>query len=187
MDNQNNINEVPNQTPVEPVKPAAPSLMRESIDENGNEQYALNNQGPDMADKAINAVEGIMNTKDHKSEFDSEEVKNYKTLAILSYIPIVAIIFAIMGKHKESKYLKFHVNQGLVLAILLVIVSIISTVLGIVFAFEAMIKNNIPIWVSFVSYFLYCVCFIAMMYGIINTANNNSRDIPLIGKIRILK
>ena len=164
-----------------------PNLMRESVDANGNTQYANTNQGEDIADKTINAVEGFMNTEDHKSEFSDEEVQKNKTMAILSYIPIVAIVFLIMGKHKESKYLKFHLNQGLSLAIAYVVVSVISSILGIVFAVEAMVRDSLPLWVSFVSYLLYCVCFIAMMYGIINTANNKSKEIPLIGKIKLLK
>lgn len=181
------VNETPVQEKTSPVQTPAPSLMRETVDANGNVIAPGTNSGPDMADKTINAVEGFMDTEDHKGEFNSEEVKKYKTKAILSYIPIVALYFVITKKYKESKYLQFHVNQGIVVTIITATVSIISTILGIIFATETMLKNSVPGWVSFLSYLLYCICFLAMVYGIVNTYNDSSKEIPILGGIKLLK
>ena len=136
-----------------PAPSPAPSLMRETVDQNGN---VVNTVNTDIADKTINAVEGFMDTEDHKSEFSIEEVKKYKTSAILSYIPIIAVIFLITGKQKQSKYLCFHMNQGLVITIITATVSIISTILGIIFKSDTMLKDSVPGWVSFISYIMYC-------------------------------
>jgi uncharacterized membrane protein len=167
-----------------PAPSPAPSLMRETVDQNGN---VVNTANPDIADKTINAVEGFMDTEDHKSEFSIEEVKKYKTSAILSYIPIIVVIFLITGKQKQSKYLCFHMNQGLVITIITATVSIISTILGIIFKSDTMLKDSVPGWVSFISYIMYCVCFLSSIYGIVNTYNDSSKEIPLIGKIKLLK
>ena len=164
-----------------------PSLMRESIDINGNVQYGTDNSEPDMADKTIQAVEGFMNTKDHIEEYSMEEVKQYKTLAIFSYVPIVSIILLIIGKQKKSEYLKFHINQGIVITIITATVSIISAILGTIFKVETMLQNNVPEWVGFISFFLYSICLIAMIYGIANTFNDKSKEIPIIGKIKLIK
>ena len=172
---------------VEPTPQVQPSLMRETIDEKGNAVYQGNNQGPDIADKTIKAVEEFMDTKDHKDEFDMQEVKKYRGFAVFSYIPITCLAFLIMGKQKESDYMKFHLNQGLVITIIVVTVSIISILWDLVFTKESMVKNSTPIWVSFLSFFLYSVCLIMMLYGIANTASNSSKEIPIIGQIKLLK
>ena len=215
MNNQNNINNTPMQTPLgepingstmsaqEPVAPiqapaapvsepiapveAKPSLMRESIDANGNSVYETNNQGPDMADKTIKAVEEFMNTADHKDEYDPQEIKQHRAFAVFSYIPITCLIFLIMGKHKQSNYMKFHLNQGLVITIIIATVSIITLILELIFTTDSMLKNNTPVWVSFLSFFLYSICLIMMLYGIANTASNSSKEIPIIGQIQLLK
>ena len=213
MDNQNlNNNEVPIQgsqninvvdtvnntvtqmgnTPVkeeEVVNQAqpAPSLMRESIDRNGNVVNSVNNQGPDIADKTIDAVEGFMDTVDHKKEFSEDEVKRYKTKAMVSYIPLISLIFILTNKTKQSSYLKFHANQGLVITIMWVIVCFIEGILSALFSSDSMLRNSTPGWVSFISYLLYCICFLATLYGIINTYNDSSKELPLVGKIKLLK
>jgi uncharacterized membrane protein len=165
----------------------APSLMRESVDNNGNVVSATNNQGPDMADKTINAVENFMNTEDHTSEYGADEVKKYKTSSMISYIPLVSLYFVVTSKFKESKYLHFHVNQGLVVTIGWVLSFFISEMLSALFTRDSMLLNNTPGWVSFISYILYCICFLATLFGIINTVNNSSKELPLIGKIKLLK
>ena len=211
MDNQdlNNINQTPmsepvvvdtrsrlgtqvSQTPqpveeVKPVEQPAPSLMRETIDAKGNVVSPGTNDGPDMADKTINAVEDFMNTEDHKGEFGEQEILKYKTSALLGYIPIVCLFFLIIGKYKESNYMKFHLNQALLITIGYAIVSVASTILGWLFASNTMLKDSVPGWVSFISYVAYCICFFAMMYGIITTYNNSSKELPIVGKIKLLK
>lgn len=164
-----------------------PNLMRESVDKDGNVINNNNNQEPDIADKTIDAVEGFINTCDHKKEFNSEEVKKYKTSAMICYIPVVPFYYILTNKLKQSNYLKFHVNQGLNVTILCGIVFFISSVLKVIFTTNSMLRDNTPGWVSFITYILYCISFLAIIFGIINTYNNSSKELPLIGKIKLLK
>ena len=141
----------------------------------------------DIADKTIDKVENFIDTKDHKSEFNGEDVKKYKTSAIISYIPIVCLYFIVTNKYKESNYLKFHVNQGLMLTIATVIISVIDKMVTAIFASNSLVLNSTPGIVSFILYALYFILVLAMFFGIINTANGLSKEIPIIGKIKLLK
>jgi len=180
LNNQNNTNEVQNEQ-------KAPSLMRETIDQNGNLVTASNNKGPDLADKTINAVENFMNTEDHSKEYTEEDVKKNKTKAMICYIPLVPLYFVVTSKFKSSTYLKFHANQGLVVTLGWIISFFVSKMLAALFTKDSMLLDNTPGWVSFTSYILYCICFFATLYGVINTVNGSSKELPLIGKLKLLK
>ena len=142
---------------------------------------------PDLADKTINAVESLVNTTDHQSEYTSEELKQYKTSAIISYIPFVSIILILIGKYKTSNYLKFHVNQGLILTIIDAIVIFITETITAIFRRDSLVLNSTPAIISFVCYTLYFILFLLVMFGIINTANGKSQELPIIGKFKLLK
>ncbi len=191
MDNQNlnndsSQNNVSNTNSTN-VNQNSVNLMRETVDQNGNVVNPTSNQQPDLADKTINAVENFMNTTDHKSEYNSEEVKKYKNQAMICYIPFVSLYFVLTSKYKSSGYLKFHTNQGLIVTIGWVLSFFISKILGSLFTGDSFLLNNTPGWVSFISYILYCVCFLLTLYGIINTVNDSSKEFPLIGKFKLLK
>ena len=97
-----------------------------------------------------------------------------KTTSWVSYLTWIGWIIAYCAGDKEGA--KFHLNQSLVL-------NIFST--GLVFASFILIFipiiGWIAIWAARVFFF---VCFIL---GIIAAANQEEKELPLIGKIRILK
>ena len=142
---------------------------------------------PDLADKTINAVENFVNTEDHKSEYNELEVKQNKTPSLLTYIPLVSLYYILSGKYKNSEYLKFHVNQGLNITILTVIVFFISETINMIFSRNSLVLNSTPVILSFIIYTLYFVIFLGILFGVINTSNGNSKELPLIGKIKLLK
>lgn len=141
----------------------------------------------DFADKTINAYDNLVDTKDHVSEYTKEEIDNYRGSALLSYIPFVSLYHLATGNYKKSEFLKFHMNEGLTLTILFVIVVIISRVLTIVFRRNSLIVNDIPMVVEAIIAILYFSCMMFMLFGLLNTANNKSKELPIIGKIRIIK
>ena len=92
-----------------------------------------------------------------------------KGISILCYFGILLLIPLLT--QPDSPFVKFHSNQGLVLLLLWV-------ALGVVAA--------IPIigWiVSAVGYVFSFVCFIM---GIINVCNGDTKELPLIGSIKLL-
>ena len=142
----------------------------------------------DLGDKTIRAVENFMNTEDHSEEFNKEDVKNYKTFAILCYVPLVVFYFIVIGRYKDNKYIHFHANQGLTITILWALSTMVSKVLTIVFSTnETFLVNSTPTWVSFVSFTLYCICFLSSLLAIVNTVNGVSKELPFLGQFKFLK
>ena len=95
-------------------------------------------------------------------------------LAYLFWLVLIPIFAA-----KDSKFARFHVNQGLVLAIAELILIILSNVLGWIPVVGTIIA--IITWVANIG------CFILAILGIINAVNGKAKELPLIGSFRIMK
>ncbi|MEL7655166.1 MAG: hypothetical protein AAGU75_04570 [Bacillota bacterium] len=112
--------------------------------------------------------------------FEEEDIKQNKTMAGLAYllffIPLIAC--------KDSKFGRFHANQGLLLLILSVLgyvsISIVTTILATItwrlFAFISLL------------YSLYGLFILALaIYGLVNGLNGKAKELPVIGKFRIIQ
>ena len=93
-----------------------------------------------------------------------------KVTSVFAYLGLIFWLIGFLAGDKEGA--KFHLNQGLVLAI----ASMILAVLVI-----------IPV----VGYILYCVGYVAWLVlaimGIVSAVKEEEKPLPLIGKIQILK
>jgi uncharacterized membrane protein len=114
-----------------------------------------------------------------------------KVMAILSYI--IFFIPLLTGDHKKSPFVKFHVNQGTVLAIVGIGYSIVSGIL------RAIVKAPVsvygystgvyytPGWLSTILWLISLPIAAACIYGIYNAATGKQKELPVIGKFRIIK
>ena len=85
---------------------------------------------------------------------------------------ICFMVFTCLKKAKEDEETKFHANQGLLLFIMEVI---------------AIIIGNVPHVGGFISLALWVIAIVFSIKGIVDINNNRQNEIPLIGKIKILK
>ena len=122
-------------------------------------------------------VAELNNTKDFTSEMDPQDIESNKVMGILAYLFWLVLIPIFAAK--DSKFARFHVNQGLVLAIAELILIILSNVLGWIPVVGTIIA--IITWVANIG------CFILAILGIINAVNGKAKELPLIGSFRILK
>lgn len=120
----------------------------------------------------------ITNTKDITSEFNINDIEDNKIISILSYINILVLV-PIFGA-KESKFARFHANQGLILFITGIILAIVASVIRIIPFLGELIS-----WILSILTGGYIVVF--MLLGIINTAMGKAKELPIIGKYRLLK
>ena len=117
------------------------------------------------------------NTADSTAEFDGEDIEKNKVFAVFAYLSWLVLIPILVAK--DSKFARFHANQGLVLAIAEIVC---LAVIGIL--------RKLPIigWVFGIVRGLFSlVCLIFVVIGIVNAASGKAKDLPLVGAFRILK
>ena len=99
---------------------------------------------------------------------DPADAASNKWMAVLSYLGILVLIPLFAAK--ESKFARFHVNQGLILLILSVVIYFIGKIPGL----------DSIVWLLNLAIFLFAVI------GIINAFKGETKELPLIGKFRII-
>ena len=123
----------------------------------------------------------LNNTADTTAEYTAEDINQNKTMAILAYFgPLVLIpIFAAKG----SKYARFHSNQGLVLFLALIAYNIIEGILSSILLAISWSLYFLPTILGLVS----IVFAVLAIIGIINASKGKAKELPVIGKIKLLK
>ena len=124
-----------------------------------------------------NFFQKLIDTPDTTDEYEEEDIQQNKTMGILAYLFWLVLIplFA----RKGSKYVRFHVNQGLILSICWTAVAIVCSILSM-----------IPYvgWLFAVIEYILSLAFTGLaVFGIVFVAKGRARELPLIGKYRILK
>ena len=134
------------------------------------EGFQQSSQAQNAADEFVNRVQNLNDTPDYTSEIDPADVSENRVMGILAYISWLVLIPIFAAK--DSKFARFHANQGLILLICSVIISAVSW---------------IPILGWIVGTVGGLIVFILMIIGIINVANGRAKELPVVGKYTILK
>lgn len=123
-------------------------------------------------------VNNMMNTNDTTSQFDPQDINNNKGMSVLAYIGFLFLVPLLACPN--SKFARYHTNQGLVLFLLEFALGVVTGILGI-----------IPIAGLIIGGLLGAVggifTLVLMIMGIINAAQGQAKELPLIGKITLLK
>lgn len=159
--------------------PAAPE-NRQSQQHAYQPQGGQSGQGHQPQGPADSKLSATLATPDTTAAFDPRDIEQNKTMAILSYFGILVLI-PLLGA-KESKFARYHANQGLALCIAAIIYGVAYTVLS---ALVLAISWRLYFVVSLLG--LVGVVFLVLaILGIINAANGRAKELPLIGKFKIL-
>ena len=133
-----------------------------------NQQYR---QAPNQ--KAPNQQKSFFDTPDHTAEMHPNDIAQNKVMGILAYIGLLVLIPIFAAP--QSKFARFHANQGLIVDIAAVTLSILSSVL----------MRFIPVLgILFVLLDLPVIGL--QVLGIINAASGKAKELPLVGGIKIL-
>ena len=115
--------------------------------------------------------------EDKTAEFDQEDINKNQVISIFAYISWLVLIPIFCAK--DSKYARFHANQGLVLAIAETALNIVGRILLIIPIIGWII--NIVIWIADVA------LFVLTIIGLVAVFNKQAKTLPVIGKFQILK
>ena len=105
-----------------------------------------------------------------------------KGMAILSYFGILVLIPIFAAKN--DPFARFHANQGLVLFVIMAVCNIIANVLN---GFLIEISPILVLAVSAIFGIITLVLCIFALIGIIRAIKGQTKPLPLIGGIKILK
>ncbi|MCX7657109.1 MAG: hypothetical protein N2Z57_00375 [Oscillospiraceae bacterium] len=108
---------------------------------------------------------------DEQQFYSPEDIEKSKAVSALAYLGI--LFFLPLVAYPESQFGRFHANQGLLLLIFSVAGEII---LGI-----------IPIVGWILLPFFGIAVLVYFILGLVNALNGKAKELPLIGKIRIIK
>ena len=122
------------------------------------------NQPVDLSEK----FNEFNNTADTTSEYDAQDIEKNKVMAVLAYI----LFFIPLLAAKDSKFARFHTNQGLVLFLGGIIASVVAV---------------IPVIGWIIAPIAGLVITVLAVIGIINALNGRAKELPVIGKFKILK
>lgn len=115
-------------------------------------------------------VNEAFNTADTTSQFDQEDIDKNKFMAILCYLGILIVIPFLVAK--ESKFVKYHINQGLCMIVFILILGVVS---------------YLPIVGWIVGALSGIVSLILCLMGILNAARGEAKELPLVGRYTIYK
>ncbi len=122
------------------------------------------NQPIDLSEK----FNEFNNTADTTAEYDAQDIEKNKVMALLAYIIFLIPLLAA----KDSKFARFHTNQGLVLFLGGIIASVVAV---------------IPVIGWIVAPIAGLVITVLAIIGILNALNGRAKELPVIGKFKILK
>lgn len=131
-----------------------------------NQNQAYVNQQPNYAN--------YVNGADYTGQFDPNDIQQNKVMAILAYLGFLFIVPLLAAPN--SPFARFHANQGLVLFLLDLAIGVVSVAL--IF---------IPFVGGIISSLLGIAVVVLMVLGIVNAATGSAKELPVIGKIKIIK
>ena len=124
----------------------------------------------------------INDTADTTNEFDPKDIKSNKGISVLAYLGLLFLVPLLAAK--DSKFARFHTNQGIVLFVFSLAFEAVEKILLGVFSWAL----NPFYKVAELCFDLIGIAFIVLMIvGIVNVVNGKAKELPVIGKIRILK
>ena len=118
----------------------------------------------------VDSVKELNNTKDTTAEFDPADIEKNKILCLFSYLGILFLIPLLACQ--DSKFARYHVNQGIILFLADLIIGAVAIIL---------ILGWIAAGVGGI------VIFVLMIIGIVNAVQGRAKELPIIGKFRLLK
>ena len=119
----------------------------------------------DFAKKVVK----LNDTPDTSFSYDTQDIADYRVMAALAYLGALALVPLFAAKN--SPYARYHVNQGIILLIVRLAAAFVCSLLGI-----SLLQGLVA---------LASVIYIAI--GITNALSGRAKELPLIGKYRILK
>jgi uncharacterized membrane protein len=112
---------------------------------------------------------------------DPADVDKNKIFAVLAYLGILFLVPLLAAK--ESRFARYHTNQGVVLFLSAIVAYMAVFFLTLVIAFIPFLR-----WLGCLLWWPVTICvFVFMIMGIINAAKGDCKPLPVIGQFKLIK
>ena len=114
-------------------------------------------------------------------ECNKRDVGNSRIIAVLAYLGILVVVPFLV--EKKTEFVRYHVGQGITLFML-------EVIYGIVYQFLTAAVLLISWRPYFIVRIVGCTAVIFPVFaliGIMNVVNGQEKELPVIGKIRLMK
>lgn len=150
----------------------------------------------------------LFDTPDTTTQFDPADIELNNRLSCLAYLGLIPWLIPMLLV-KKSRFAKYHANQGLVLLILNlisgVILGVIKLIAGLIssgivalcmkiamkLAFFATVGTIFSVIISIITWILITLVSLAVLFltvvGIIYAAKGRAKELPLIGRFKLIK
>lgn len=113
--------------------------------------------------------------------FDSKDIESNRIAAVLSYFGILVIVTLLIAPN--SKFARYHANQGVCLLICEVVFGIARGILVGIFGFIPLIGAIVSGVLS-----LFGLAFLILsILGIANAAKGEAKELPFVGQFNLIK
>lgn len=167
---------------------AEPAAEEKQPEQNTYQQntYQQNTYQQNTTSDFAQKFDQFTDTEDRTAEFDKADISANKVYAILAYIGFLVLVPLIAVP--KSKFARFHANQGLVLLIGEVAYNIVRSVL--VYVLRLTMWGPLRIVYNAVKFATGAAGLVFVVFaviGIVNAAQGIAKELPLVGKVKILK
>ena len=121
---------------------------------------------------------GLFTITDRTAEFEKEDAQQNKVMGILAYIGILVLVPIFAAK--DSKFARFHANQGLVLAIF-------EAASYLIFSVILSMIPKIGWLFGVIGWIISVGLLVLAVLGIVAAARGQAKELPIVGQIKILK
>ena len=120
------------------------------------------------------------NAKDETGNYSNEDIENNKVMGGLAYflffLPLIAC--------PDSKYGRFHANQGLIFLILWVAGAIVNSIISGLFM---LISWRLIFLTTIISLVIWLPILAVGIIGLINGFSGKAKELPVVGRYRLIK
>ncbi|MGO5086704.1 hypothetical protein ACTQ3U_05280 [Oscillospiraceae bacterium LCP25S3_F9] len=174
--------------------PVAHTAGSNTVNKNISDSYTSSNAANAVTESPISAGSDsklfrliskmFFGTKDETNRFKQEDIENNSALAVLSYIPFMFFIPMIIKP--TSGYLRYHGIQGLTMFLTFVGLEFVDVLLCAIA--NAAVPGAVGSYISIAVTLIANLCVLLLIaIGIANAVKGYARELPIIGKIKLLK
>lgn len=122
------------------------------------------------------ADNNLFEQEDLTGSFDTSDIESNKVLAAIGYVPVLFLVPLLVAP--QSRFAKFHANQGLILTLGAVVLEVAQVILCAVFGAVPLLRRFVP---EIISAVISVAILAYVVIGIVTAAQGKAKKLPFIG------